>query len=98
MLLLSPRNTLAGSTALIERLKCNTMLVADPQPPLVKDILTARTMRTPKVPSLDEVLTTEYQHYPYQKSYSSAKSEPFVVLHTSGSTGQWLCTDALIII
>ena len=63
------------------------MLVADTQPPHVQVILTARTMRTQKVPSLNEVLSTEYPHYPYQKSFPSALREPFVVLHTSGSTG-----------
>lgn len=88
MLLLSPRNTLAGSIALIERLKCNTMLVADMEPPLVRAILNARKMRTPKVPSLDDVLNTKYEHYSYQRSYLSAQKEPFVALHTSGSTGQ----------
>lgn len=81
--------------ALIEHLKCNTMLVADPQPPLVQAILTAGTMCTQKVPSLDKVLTTEHHHYPYQKSFSSAQREPFVVLHTSGSTGQWFCSEML---
>ena len=97
MLLLSPRNTLAGSMALIEHLNCNTMLVADTQPPHVQAILTARTMRTHKVPSLDEVLTTKNQQYPYQKSFYSALREPFVVLHTSGSTGWWLCLEMLTI-
>ena len=79
--------------ALIEHLDCNTMLVADAQPPHVQAILAARTMRTQKVPSLNEVLTNENQHYPYQKSFSSALREPFVVLHTSGSTGWWLCPE-----
>ena len=71
------------------------MLVADPQPPLVQAIVTTGEMRTQKVPSLNEVLTTEYQHYPYQKSFSSSQTEPFVVLHTSGSTGMWLCPKIL---
>ena len=71
------------------------MLVADPQPPHVQAILTARTMRTPKVPSLNEVLTTENQHFPYQKLFSSALREPFVVLHTSGSTGRSLCPEII---
>ena len=93
MLLLSPRNTLTGSMTLIEHLDCNTMLVADTKPPHVQAILAARTMRTQKVPSLKEVLTTEYQHYPYQKSFSSALVEPFVVLHTSGSTGWCHCPE-----
>ena len=93
MLLLSPRNSLAGSMALIEHLDCKTMLVVDTQPPHVQAILTARTMRILKVPSLNKVLTTENQHYPYQKLSSSALRDPFVVLHTSGSTGWWLCPE-----
>ena len=97
MLLLSPRNILAGSMALVEHLNCNTMLVADTQPPHVEAILTARRMRTEKLPSLDEVLTNKNQHYPYHKSFSSALKDPFVVLHTSGSTGWWLRPEMLTI-
>ena len=81
----------------LEHLKCSTMLVADIQPPHVQAILTARKMRTPMVPSLNEVLTTENQHYAYRKSFSSALREPFVVLHTSGSTGQCLFREMLTI-
>ena len=84
---------MAGSLALIEHLDCNTMLVADTQPPHVQAILTARAMRILKAPSLNEVLTTENQHYPHQKSFSSALRDPFVVLHTPGSTGRWLFSE-----
>ena len=80
----------------MESLECDTMLVADPQPPLVQSILSAREMRTSRVPQLDDLLTTDYRHYPYQKLYSSAQSEPFVALHTSGSTGKRLRLDIII--
>ena len=45
-------------------------------------------MRTMIMPTLEDLLMTEEGPvYPYSKTYSQAKQEPFVVLHTSGSTG-----------
>lgn len=40
------------------------------------------------VPSLVTLLADgEATHYPFTKSYEEAKNDPFMVLHTSGSTG-----------
>lgn len=38
-------------------------------------------------PSIEELLDKQHAHYPYDKVYENAKDQPFVVMHTSGSTG-----------
>ena len=74
---------------LLEDLQCDVMLLtAEDKPPIVEEILSKRAMRTMMIPTLEDTLmTTEGPVYPYNKTYSQAKHEPFVVLHTSGSTG-----------
>lgn len=46
-------------------------------------------MRTFVVPELSDVLldTSRAPHYPYEKTFEEAQDEPYVILHTSGSTG-----------
>ena len=64
------------------------LLMAEFKSPMVEEILSKRNMRTLMVPSLEDTLMTgEGPVYPYNKTYAQAKHEPFVVLHTSGSTG-----------
>jgi acyl-coenzyme A synthetase/AMP-(fatty) acid ligase len=51
-------------------------------------LLEARAMKSAMVSSVDEMLDMEMvPHVYYSKTYEQAKLEPFVVLHTSGSTG-----------
>ena len=74
---------------LLEDLQCDVMLLtAESKPPIVEEILSKRAMRTMMVPALEDTLmTAEGPIYPYSKTFDQAKHEPFVVLHTSGSTG-----------
>ena len=74
---------------LLKDLQCDVMLLtAENKPPIVEEILSKRAMRTMMVPTLEDTLMTEEGPvYPYNKTYAQAKYEPFVVLHTSGSTG-----------
>lgn len=45
------------------------------------------------VPSLHELLSAaNAPHYIFNKSYEEVKSEPILVLHTSGSTGIFIDT------
>ena len=74
---------------LLEDLQCDVMLLtAESKPPIVEEVLSKRAMRTMMVPTLEDTVMTEDEPlYPYYKAYEQAKHEPFVVLHTSGSTG-----------
>lgn len=54
----------------------------------VDDILAARPMKHVVIPELEDLLDqTKAPYYPYEKTYEEAKSDPYVVLHTSGTTG-----------
>ena len=64
------------------------LLTAETKPTIVEELLSKRAMRTMMVPTLEDTLMTgEGPVYPYNKTYAQAKNEPFIVLHTSGSTG-----------
>jgi acyl-coenzyme A synthetase/AMP-(fatty) acid ligase len=43
-------------------------------------------MATFQVPSMEVLLTEHFAHYPYTKTFEEAKSDPLLVLHTSGTT------------
>ena len=50
--------------------------------------LAKRPMKILDVPDFQEWLEEDrVPHYPYEKTFAEASAEPFVVLHTSGSTG-----------
>ena len=55
----------------------------------VSPILQQRnSMQSFKIPSLEEILDpTKVPHFPYNKTYESAQAEPYVVFHSSGSSG-----------
>lgn len=54
----------------------------------VDDILAARPMKHVVIPDLEDLLDqSKAPHYPYEKTFEEAKHDPYVVLHTSGTTG-----------
>lgn len=58
--------------------------------PIVDSLIAARSMKNATIPALDWFLNpidTDVKPYPYSKSFEEAQSEPFITLHTSGSTG-----------
>ncbi|KAI1213865.1 uncharacterized protein F4807DRAFT_203056 [Annulohypoxylon truncatum] len=90
LLLISTRNTLEANLSLFEKTDCRTFISPTNFPlPIVKQILTAKPMRHLEVPEVGYWFegNTEGKPYPYTKTFSEARAEPFVVLHTSGSTG-----------
>lgn len=89
LLLSSPRNTLEAHLSLFEKTKCSTFLLPPFFPlPVVKQIVGARKMRVLEIPGMQHWLEDGLDKpYPYSKTFEEASSEPFVVLHTSGSTG-----------
>ncbi|PQE06723.1 L-aminoadipate-semialdehyde dehydrogenase protein [Rutstroemia sp. NJR-2017a BBW] len=86
MLYLSPRNSVAGHLNVLEKSDCNIFLSA--KNAHVEHITSQRNMRTAIVPELDELLdNAEVRMYPYNKSFAEARTDPCLVLHTTGSTG-----------
>ncbi|KAL9117654.1 MAG: hypothetical protein Q9187_005810 [Circinaria calcarea] len=72
---------------LFDKLKCKTMLSPKPRPPPVLAILATLELRTCEVPSVEELLSKQCPHFPFNKTFEEAFSEPLFVVHTSGSTG-----------
>lgn len=94
-LLSSPRNTLEAHLSLLEKTDCNTFLLPPVFPlPVVKQIQGARPMRVLEIATaphwLDDLPSAseaDEPAYPFTKTYAEARHEPWVTLHTSGSTG-----------
>ncbi|KAJ8130824.1 hypothetical protein O1611_g2807 [Lasiodiplodia mahajangana] len=94
LLLNSLRNPLKENLQLLDQMECNTFLTPPKcSLPMVKNILAAKRMRVLEIPSIEELFSgnsdrdTLVKPYPYTKTFEEAKFDPFVVLHTSGSTG-----------
>lgn len=86
MLYLSPRNSVAGHVNVLEKANCNTFLLASHIH--INHVLNCRKMESIIVPELDSFLDeTPVPSYPYTKTFSQARSDPCLVLHTTGSTG-----------
>lgn len=45
------------------------------------------SINTHGVPSLQEMLDSKPEKYPYEKTFDEARNDPIAVLHSSGSTG-----------
>ncbi|MCJ1250943.1 hypothetical protein MMC30_008172 [Trapelia coarctata] len=84
----SPRNSLEAHLSLLEDTDCKLFLMPKAAPPIVKEVLSKRTMQVYEIPELDEWLNAERGPlYPFEQTFDQARLDPFVVLHTSGSTG-----------
>ncbi|ROW18114.1 hypothetical protein VPNG_00182 [Cytospora leucostoma] len=84
----SPRNSPAAHRALFDHVQCRTFITSDPVPPPAHAILDAvKPLRHLTVPSVEELLSKEIKPYVLSKTYQELRDDPFVVMHTSGSTG-----------
>ncbi|TGO35888.1 hypothetical protein BHYA_0142g00040 [Botrytis hyacinthi] len=89
VLLLSPRNSVAAQLDLIKVTKCKTFITSGRPLPSVAAILAAAgsTLQKLEIPTIEDLLNTPSKHYPYDKTFDEVCDEPFLVMHTSGSTG-----------
>ena len=84
----SPRNTTEGHMSLLKEANCSILLTPASTPPIVKAILSKRSMKTLRVPPLDYWLHGDnVEHYLYSSIFEENRHDPVVILHTSGSTG-----------
>ena len=92
----SPRNHVEAQVSLIDACGCDTFLVpGDETVPGLNEILQQRPMCVVKIPSLKKLLwDREHDAKPhrcdYDGTFESARFDPCMVLHTSGSTGSKL--------
>ena len=87
-LFLSPRNSVEANLNLLDASKCRVFLTASKFPPTFEALFKQRDMKRCIMPELHDILAKDQgPHYPFVKSFAEAQHDPFVVLHTSGSTG-----------
>lgn len=85
---LSPRNSLEGHLAVLDNSDCTLWLLPSQRLGRVEQILEKRELTVHPMPELLDLLDKEdVDIYPYRKTFTDARQDPFVVLHTSGSTG-----------
>lgn len=66
-------------------------MTVDSPSQIVTEIMSKISVRHIVVPKIEDWIDGEQVAlYPYQKSFDEARNEPFVVVHTSGSTGKSL--------
>lgn len=86
MLASSHMNSLAGHLNLFDQTNCNVLVYAESVN--VDDIICARPLRQVVIPEVEQLLNGDpAPQYPFRWSYEEAKSNPYLVLHTSGTTG-----------
>jgi acyl-coenzyme A synthetase/AMP-(fatty) acid ligase len=83
----APRNSLPMHLHLLNMTDCRTILHAR-QIDVSSMVGTHEAVRH-GIPELSELLwaNDEPPHYPFTKTFEEAKNDPYLVLHTSGSTG-----------
>ncbi|KXG50671.1 Male sterility, NAD-binding [Penicillium griseofulvum] len=87
-LLPSPLNRIEATMAVLNASKCDIWVSPKEQPEMLPELLSHRSMKVIQIPETDELLNPEpVPDYPYNKTFQEAASDPFCVLHTSGSTG-----------
>lgn len=86
----SPRNSHEGHISLMGSTKCKYFLTPAEMPPGVAAIIDELNLRHVVVPDEAVWMNPEpVPHYPYGKSYDEAMYDPFLVLHTSGTSGKY---------
>lgn len=86
----SPRNTTWINDSLLEQTACNTFFASPEMMPKAQAQQQERQqLKILSVASLDDMLADdgEGKHYPFDKDFATARWDPVVVLHSSGSTG-----------
>ena len=84
----SPRNRLEIQVALLEKLDCDILMTPKQMSDATRGVLDHRAMRKFILPDLDFFLKDEsVQPYAYTKTWEEARKDPYVVMHSSGTTG-----------
>lgn len=87
----SIRNSLAQHLSVFEAAKCNKVFYTPEMKARIDELRHNRPgLQAFEVPSLDELITTLPKQYPYTKKWSDARTDPILVAHSSGSTGNHL--------
>ena len=96
MMFLSPRNSMEGHLAVLDKCDCSRWILPSDHLGRVREVLAARSMTVVSLPEqttllgfdgIDDDVTSTPPAFPHPKTFADARQDPFVILHTSGSTG-----------
>lgn len=88
MFFTSPRNSIDAHVSLLIESKSTYLVTTEDQAPVVKTILSKKPLPVLKIPSLDALLDDDLvEPIHFNRSFEEARMDPFLLLHTSGSTG-----------
>ncbi|KJZ72767.1 hypothetical protein HIM_07842 [Hirsutella minnesotensis 3608] len=88
LFLTSPRNSADAQRTLFNRLRCKTLLTSDPAPPAARVVLEAvQPQHHLTVPSVEDLMGKQQRQFVLTKTYHEIPHEPFLIMHTSGTTG-----------
>lgn len=84
----SPRNRPEMQVALLEKLQCTILFTPKETSETTRIVLETRKMDKYILPDLEYFLDpTPVESYPYNKTFEEACEDPYVVMHSSGTTG-----------
>lgn len=87
-LFISPRNSVEAQVNLFDKTDCNLLYHDQTLASMVRPWVAGRPgMKSIAIPPWEKWVTTSVAPFPYTKTFAEAEWDPFVVLHTSGSTG-----------
>ncbi|KAL8679483.1 MAG: hypothetical protein Q9186_004259 [Xanthomendoza sp. 1 TL-2023] len=88
VLFLSPRNNTESNLHLLESVQCTTIISPEPALPGLTPILEQKRTRLLTVPTINDWLDgPPVIPRPFRKRFEDLRSKPFVIVHSSGSTG-----------
>ena len=73
---------------LLADLDCKTILTSSRHPQNLSTFIAAHPLKVFELPSVEKLLGEDHPHFPYDKTFLTARDDPIVVMHTSGSTGK----------
>lgn len=92
MMMPSPRNSAEYQQELLRRAGCQTLFCTRGLMAKLSPVVDDLDIFCKIAPDLDELLDpTPVAPFPYEATYDEVKKDPFLILHTSGSTGKSLC-------
>ena len=86
MLFSSHSNSHDGHLALMS--ECDVKILVSASGIAVDDLLSSRPMKHLLIGDFDDLLAAApVKHYPYNKTFEEAQNDPYLILHSSGTTG-----------
>ncbi|RAL16167.1 acetyl-CoA synthetase-like protein [Aspergillus homomorphus CBS 101889] len=87
-LFISPRNSVEAQLNLFDKTECNLLYHESQYAAMVEPWVNGRPgMKRVAIAPWEQWVTTQVTPFAYNKTFAEAEWDPFVVLHTSGSTG-----------